>query len=105
MKGQARLREGNTIEEQALLQKEGARYAASILHALKPILASRGITGRSTMPYFNFAQQLARLSRGYGGKSLQMAAADPVDLCEARPLNGDTLPAIARSVFGIDIEA
>jgi hypothetical protein len=55
------------------------------------------------IPYFNFAQQLGRLSRKFGDKSLQMAAFDLVDLCEAKSLDGDTLRAIAATVFGVNV--
>ena len=49
-----------------------------------------------------FAQRLGRLSRTYANKSLQMAAADLVDLYEAKSLDGNTLHAIAAAVFGIN---
>jgi hypothetical protein len=55
------------------------------------------------IPYFNFAQQLGRLSRKFGDKSLQMAAADVIDYHEAKSLDGDALRAIAATLFGINV--
>jgi hypothetical protein len=102
-KGRATLRAGSTVKEQASLQEQGAALASAIARALKPVLAGRGITGRGMIPYFNFAQQLGRLSRKFGDKSLQMAAADLIDLYEAKSLDGDTLRAIAATLFGINV--
>jgi len=65
-------------------------------------LAARGIPADKFVAYFAFAQKLGRLSRTYADKSLQMAAADLIDLYEAKSLDGDVLLAeIARSLFGI----
>jgi len=57
------------------------------------------------IPYFNFAQQLGRLSRKFGDKSLQMAAADVIDYHEAKSLDGDTLRSIAAAVFGVTVSS
>jgi hypothetical protein len=43
------------------------------------------------------------MSRTYADKSLQMAAADLIDLYEAKSLDGATLRAIAAAVFGINV--
>ena len=102
-RGRASLRGGNTIEEQAELQRQGSELASAIACRLKPILEARGISGRAIMPYYNFAQQLGRLSRNYGGRTLEIAAANLIDLCEAKGLDGDTLRAIATTVFGINV--
>ena len=102
-RGRATLRAGSTVKEQVSRQEQGAALASAIARALKPVLAERGITGRGMIPYFNFAQQLGRLSRKFGDKSLQMAAFDLVDLCEAKSLDGDTLRAIAATVFGVNV--
>jgi hypothetical protein len=104
-KGRAALRGGNTVEEQAARQKAGAAFAAAIARELRPVLQSRGITGRGFMPYFNFAQKLGRLSRKYGGKSLQLAASDLIDLYEAKSLDDATLRAIAATSFDVDVDS
>lgn len=104
-KGKATLRAGSTVKEQVSLQKHGAALASAIARALKPVLQERGITGRGMIPYFNFAQKLGRLSRKYADKSLQMAASDLIDLFEAKSLDGDTLRAIAVTLFGIDVSS
>ncbi|MCX6841215.1 MAG: hypothetical protein NTX53_02875 [candidate division WOR-3 bacterium] len=44
---------------------------------------------------------MGRLSRNCSGKSLKMAAADLVDLCEAKPLDTDTLRAVAAALFEV----
>lgn len=102
-KGRAALRGGNTVEEQAARQREGTAFAAAIARRLRPLLQTRGITSRGFLPYFNFAQKLGRLSRKYADKSLQMAAADLVDLYEAKSLDEDVLTEIARSLFSIAV--
>jgi hypothetical protein len=100
-KGRAALRKGNTVAEQAELQKQGSEIASDIARRLKPVLEARGITGRAFIPYYNFAQKLGRLSRTYADKSLQMATADLVDLYEARSLDRDTLLAICASLIDV----
>jgi hypothetical protein len=102
-KGRARLRGGNTIEEQAELQRQGSVLASSIARRLKPILKAHGVSGRAIMPYYNFAQQLGKLSRNYGGRTLEIAAADLIDLGEAKGLDGAALRALARTLFGITV--
>jgi hypothetical protein len=102
-KERAALRKGSTIAEQAELQKQGSEIASDIARRLRPILEARGITGRAFILYYNFAQRLGRLSRNYGRKSLQMAAADLVDLYEAKQLDSDTLHAISQVLFDITI--
>jgi len=102
-KGRTRLHGGNTIEEQAELQRQGSVLASSIARRLKPILETRGVSGRAIMPYYNFAQQLGRLSRNYDGRTLEMAAADLIDLGEAKGLDGAALRAMARTLFGISV--
>ena len=102
-KGRAALRKGSTVAEQAELQKQGSEIASDIARSLRPVLQARGITGRAYIPYYNFAQKLGRLSRNYGRKSLQIAAADLVDLYEAKQLDGDILRAISQVLFNITI--
>ncbi len=57
------------------------------------------------MPYYNFAQQLGKLSRNHGGRTLEMAAADLVDLYDARGLDPATLRALAEALFGIALSS
>jgi hypothetical protein len=104
-RGRATLRAGSTVKEQVSLQEQGAALASAIARALKPVLAERGITGRGMIPYFNFAQQLGRLSRKFGDKSLQMAAADVIDYHDAKSLDRDALRAIAATLFGVDVSS
>ena len=102
-KGRTALRKGNTVAEQAELQQQGSEIASDIARRLKPVLEAHGVTGRAFIPYYNFAQKLGRLSRNYGGKSLQIAAADLVDLYEAKQLDGNILRAISQVLFDITI--
>ncbi len=102
-KGRAKLRGGNTIEEQTELQRQGSVLASDIARRLKPILEARGVSGRAIVPYYNFAQQLGRLSRNYGGRTLEIAAADLIDLVEAKGLDGAALRAMAGALFGISV--
>jgi hypothetical protein len=91
------------VEEQAAKQKAGSAQAAEIANKLRPILAAREIPGARFVSYFAFAQGLGRLSRNYSAESLAMAAADLIDLYEAKSLDGDTLRAIAAILFGINV--
>jgi len=102
-KGRAALRKGSTVAEQAELHRIGSELASDIARRLKPVLEARGVTGRAFVPYYNFAQKLGRLPRTYADKSLQMAAADLVDLYEAKSLDGDVLAEIVRSLFSIAV--
>jgi hypothetical protein len=102
-KGRAALRKSSTVAEQAELQKQGSEIASAIARRLKPVLEAHGITGRAFIPYYNFAQKLAKLSRNYSHKSLQIAAADLVDLYEAKQLDSDILRAISQILFDITI--
>jgi hypothetical protein len=99
--GRAALHGGNTLEEQARLQREGSARAADIARRLKPVLAAGGVSGRGFIPYFNFAQQLGRLARKYADKTLQAAASDLIDYYEAKALDPATLRAIAATLFGV----
>ena len=69
------------------------------------LLAARKTPGRQFIRYNAFAQKLGRLSRTYADKSLQMAAADLIDLYEAKTLDSDTLRAIAVTLFGITVSS
>ena len=100
-KNRISLGRANTVAEQAARQKAGAARAAEIARELRPVLAARGISSDQFVAYFAFAQKLGRLSRKYGGKSLQMAASDLIDYYEAKALAPDILRAIAGTVFDI----
>jgi len=104
-KGRASRARSGTVEEQAAKQKAGSAQAAQIADKLRPILAARAIPGARFVSYFAFAQRLGRLSRNYTAKSLAMAASDLIDLYEAKSLDGDTLRAIAASVFGVNVSS
>jgi hypothetical protein len=102
-KGRIPLSRANTVAEQSAKQKAGAVRASAIADELRPVLAARGISADKFVAYFAFAQKLGRLSRTYTDKSLQMAAADLIDLYEAKSLDGATLRAVAAAVFGINV--
>jgi len=100
-KGRIPLGRANTVAEQSARQKAGAARASAIADGLRPVLAARGIPADKFVVYFAFAQKLGRLSRTYGGESLQMAAADLIDYYEAKLLDPDTLRAIALMLFSV----
>ena len=100
-KGRVSRARSGMVEEQAAKQKAGSVHAAEIAEKLRPILAARAIPGAQFVAYFAFAQGLGRLSRNYTAKSLVMAASDLIDLYEAKSLDGDTLRAIAVTLFGV----
>ena len=100
-KNRISLGRANTVAEQSARQKTGAARASAIADELRPVLAARGIPSDQFVAYYAFAQMLGRLSRTYADKSLQMAAADLIDLYEAKSLDGDVLTTIATTLFGI----
>jgi hypothetical protein len=77
--GRVSLGGGNTVEEQAELQRQGSELASDIARRLKPVLQASGVTGRAIIPYFNFAQKLGRPTRKHGERTLQMAAEGLID--------------------------
>jgi len=104
-KGRASRARSGKVEEQAAKQKAGSAQAAEIAGKLRPVLAARDIPGAQFVAYFAFAQKLGRYARNYSGESLRMLASDLVDLYEAKSLDGDTLRAIAATVFGVDVSS
>jgi hypothetical protein len=92
-----------TIEDQSARHVKGIGQNKEISRRLSVFLAARKIPSREFIRYNAFAQKLGRLSRTYADKSLQMAAADLIDLYEAKSLDGDTLRAIAATLFGVNL--
>jgi hypothetical protein len=92
-----------TIEEQSAGHTRGIAQNRDISRRLAVLLKDRNISGEQFIRYNAFAQKLGCLSRKYGGNSLRMAASDLVDLYEAKSLDGDTLRAIAATVFDINV--
>jgi hypothetical protein len=92
-----------TLEDQSARHAEGIAQNREISRKLADLLAARKIPGRQFIHYNAFAQKLGRLSRKYADKSLQMAAADLVDLYQAKSLDGNVLAEIARSLFSIAV--
>jgi hypothetical protein len=94
-----------TVEDLSARHAKGIAQNREISRKLALLLAARKIPGPEFIRYNAFAQKLGRLSRDYADKSLQMAAADLIDLYEAKSLDGDTLRAIAATVFGVDVNS
>ncbi len=92
-----------TIEDQSTHHAKGIAQNKEISARLALLLAARKIPGQEFIRYNAFAQKLGRLSRTYADKSLHMAAADLIDLYEAKSLDGDTLRAIAVALFGVNV--
>jgi hypothetical protein len=90
-----------TIEEQSAGHARGIAQNRDISRKLALLLKARNIPGEQFVRYNAFAQKLGRLSRKYGGKSLQMAASDLIDYYEAKSLDHDILVAVALALFGI----
>jgi hypothetical protein len=101
--GQGRVsRSGSaTMEEQLAGHARGITQNRDISRKLALLLKDRSIPGEQFIRYNAFAQKLGRLSRKYGGKSLQMAASDLIDYYEAKSLDHDALIAIALALFDI----
>jgi hypothetical protein len=92
-----------TDEDQSARHAKGIVQNREISRRLALLLAARKIPGQEFIRYNAFAQKLGRLSRKYADKSLQMAAADLIDLYEAKSLDGDTLRAIAAALFNVSL--
>jgi len=90
-----------TVEDQSASHAEGIARNKEISRRLALLLAARKIPGQEFIRYNAFAQKLGRLSRTYADKSLQMAAADLIDIYEAKALAPDILRAIAATLFDI----
>jgi hypothetical protein len=100
-KGRVSRSRSTTTEEQSARHANGIARNREISRKLAVLLDARTIPGKEFIRYNAFAQKLGRLSRKYGGKSLQMAASDLIDYYEAKALDGDTLRAIAVTMFGV----
>jgi hypothetical protein len=90
-----------TTEEQSASHARGIAQNRDISRKLALLLKDRNIPGEQFIRYNAFAQKLGRLARRHGGKSLQMAASDLIDLYEAKSLDGDVLRAIAGALFDV----
>jgi hypothetical protein len=92
-----------TDEDQSARHAKGIAQNKEISARLARLLAARKIPGQEFIRYNAFAQKLGRLSRNYSAESLRMAAADLIDLYEAKSLDGDTLRAIAAALFNVNL--
>ena len=90
-----------TTEEQMASHAKGIAQNRDISRKLALLLKDRKMPGEQFIRYNAFAQKLGRLSREYGGKSLQMAASDLIDYYEAKSLDHDVLVAVALALFDI----
>jgi len=90
-----------TMEEQSGSHTHGIAQNRDISRKLALLLKDRNIPGEQFIRYNAFAQKLGRLSRNYGGETLRLAASDLIDLYEAESLDGDTLRAIAATLFDL----
>lgn len=102
-KGRASRSLAATTGEQSGRHANGIARNREISQKLAKLLASCKIPGSEFIRYNAFAQKLGRLSRNYADKSLQMAAADLIDLYEAKSLDGDTLRAVAATLFAVNV--
>jgi hypothetical protein len=93
--------ESATMKEQSASHARGMAQNRDISRKLALLLKDRNIPGEQFIRYNGFAQKLGRLSRKYGGKSLQMAASDMIDYYEAKSLDHDVLVAVALALFDI----
>jgi hypothetical protein len=102
-KGRTSRRPAATIEEQSARHAEGIARNRDISQRLAVLLKDRKLPGQEFIRYNAFAQKLGRLSRQHGGKTLQIAASDLIDLYEAKALDAAILRAITRALFDLSI--
>jgi hypothetical protein len=91
-----------TIEEQSARHAEGIARNRDISQSLAVLLKDRRIPGQEFVRYNAFAQKLGRLTRKHGGRTLQLAASDLIDLYEAKQLDPEVLARIRTDVFDVD---
>jgi hypothetical protein len=100
-KGRTSRRPAATTEEQSARHAAGIAQNRDISRKLAVLLKDRRIPGQEFIRYNAFAQKLGRLTRKHGGKTLQMAASDLIDLYEAKQLDAEFLARIRTDVFDI----
>jgi hypothetical protein len=99
--GRTPLRRAATSEAQAELHRKAVLLNREISRQVAALLKARGVPGRDFIRYNAFAQKLGKLCRTYTENALARAAADIVDLYEAKSLDHATLLAIADTIFCI----
>lgn len=99
--GRATRAKAGSIAEQAARHSAALARSREISRRLAALLKARGIPGRQFIAYNAFAQKLGRLSRHYSSRTLALAAADLVELYEARGLGRATLAAICAAIFDL----
>jgi hypothetical protein len=92
-----------TVEAQSARHHAGTRHAQNIGFRLRGLLDARRVPTDRFKDHFAYAQKLGRLTRNYSGKSLQLAAADLIDLYESESLDRDTLLSIATTLFDVTV--
>ena len=100
--GRGSRRTGEDIAEQAKNFTRAVKTNKEISNRVAGLLAARGVPGQQFIRYNAFAQKLGRLARRYSLRSLERAAADLIDLYEAKSLDPDTLRSIAELIFGLN---
>jgi hypothetical protein len=100
-RGWATLRPGQTPAEQATHFARAVSTNQDISRKLASLLKERGVPGKQFIRYNAFGQKLGRLSRRFSSGTLARAAADLVDLYEAKSLDHETLLAICADLFGL----
>jgi hypothetical protein len=97
-----RLSPGRTVKQQSADYETGLARNRQISARLRDLLREKGIPGREFIRYNAFAYRVDRYCRGFSGPSLNRAVSGIIDEFESKGLDGDTLRAIAATVFGVN---
>ncbi len=92
-------RAGADVERQLKEHGEAAQRSREVSAIVRRVLGEHNAPGKSFVRYNAFASQVDRRHRRYGGKSLDMAVADLIDIAEAKGLDRSVLLVLSREVL------
>jgi len=94
---------GANVERQVKEHEQATARSREVATIVRRVLGEHGLPGRDFVRYNAFALQVDRRHRRYGGKSLDRAVADLVDLAEAKDLDRRMLDALSREVLNLPL--
>jgi len=92
---------GANVERQVREHEQATTRSRAVAAIVRRVLGEHGLPGRDFVRYNAFALQVDRRHRRYGGKTLDTAVADLVDLAEAKDLDRETLIALSHEVLNL----
>ena len=96
-------RAGSNIVRQVEEHRQASERSRAVSGVVKEVLAEHGIPGREFVRYNAFAYQMDKRQRRHGGKTLETARKDLLDLWTAKGLNPTVLSALADNLSRLPI--